>query len=331
MDGWWDDAPPHTNHTGPLPGPVGQEFKGPWLQQQIWFSCAIGCVSLLVFWVWKQRYPALYLGRYRQQGAALPYATIRSSLVRWVVPVLLYSDHSVLHTVGLDGAVALLFLKMGFAYFALLSVWSALVLMPVNYHANGWIDGVKKSEGLGKHHPNRTALPAELGAGGQGQPPLPYVPLPHMFTRDTLYELTHLVSTYVYVLLALYVLWRTYSVFIRFRQGHIQAQVHNVVTRTVELREIPSHLAMPDALRAYFAQLRMDVASVSILQDTRHLDALLLARIEALELQNLLEVAEADPAAAVAAAIAAAAVSTGAAVATTVSTVAVIAVRHLRC
>ena len=40
---------------------------------------------------------------------------------------------------------------------------------------------------------------------------------------------------------------------------------------------------MPDALRAYFAQLRMDVASVSILQDTRHLDALLLARIEALE------------------------------------------------
>ncbi|WFD01345.1 hypothetical protein MOBT1_000007 [Malassezia obtusa] len=276
---------PDEERNAPLPGPKGQEFKGPWLQQQILFSCAIGLVSLVVFWAWRRRLPSLFLGRYREQGAALPYATMRKSFVRWIAPVLLYSDHSVLHTVGIDGAVALLFLKMGFAYFALLAAWAALVLMPVNYYTNGWIDGVEKGERADAPRPAAAAVAGHGSHGGHAQPgpPLPYLPMPRFFTRDTLYEYTHLVTTYISSILAMYVLWRTYTVFIRLRQGHIRQQVQSDTTRTVEVREIPEHLASHDALTAYFAELRLEVAHVSILQDTKELDRLLLERTRALQ------------------------------------------------
>lgn len=271
--GW----PVSGNQTEPeLPGLIGMRLEGPWMQQQILFSLSIGAVSLLVFGVWKRHYPSMYLGQYTQQGSALPYDKMRNSILGWILPVVLYSDHSVLHMVGLDGAVALLFLKMGFAYLVLASLWAAFVLIPVNYYSNGTVDGLRDGELDGRN--------ATLIATLKHMPrePLPYLPFPKLFTRDALYENTQLLSTYVYSLLALYVLWRTYTVFIRFRQGHALTQLKTQTARTVEVREIPTHLANEEALISYFRELRLEVECLSVLQDTKALDVLLLRRIQVL-------------------------------------------------
>jgi len=271
------------------PGPRGRRFDGPWLQQQILLSLAVGLASVILFGMWKRAYPSLYMARYREQGSALPYRRIRNGIVSWILPTLLYSDHSLRHTAGLDAAVALLFLKMGFAYMTLASLWSILVVMPVNYYSNGWIDGVKRGE-----VPNDTStflgttpatpLDTVLKAASKRTPrdPLPFLPLPSIVTRDTLYENTQLVSTFLYSLLALYILWRTYTVFISFRQGHAGISQRAVTSRTVELRRLPEHLTTAEALASYFAEVRLTVESVIILQDTTEIDKLLVRRVRAL-------------------------------------------------
>ncbi|WFD42910.1 hypothetical protein MPSI1_001561 [Malassezia psittaci] len=283
MDNVRGDFVMGSNSTGPMPGPIGQQFTGPWLQQQILFSSVIGIISLIMFWLWKRRYPSLFLGRYSKQGTSLPYLTIRKTLVKWIVPVVLVSDQTVLQSVGIDGTVSLLFLKQGFVYFALLSVWSLLIVMPVNFNANGWIDGVKKTEGINFQHNQTEASILHQHKHKLPREPLPYIPFPKTIMGGAIYEYTHLVTTYVYSIVAMYVLWRAYATFIRLRQGHIRQQIESEVTRTVEVREVPEHLASHDALVAYFSELRMEVESVSILKDTRSLDRLLHRRFETLQ------------------------------------------------
>ena len=233
---------------------------------------------MLVFGLWKRHYPAMYLARHHAQGSALPYHKIRNGIFSWIMPTLLYSDHSVLHTVGLDGAIALLFLKMGFVYLTLSTLWAVFVLMPINYYSNGWIDGVKPGETPGDDINFMT-----LAKKKQPQDPLPLIPLPTVVTRDTLYENTQLLSTFLYSLLAMWILRRTYHVFIRYRQGHACLQRGTEAARTVEVRMLPDHLRTVESLESYFSDIHLDVEHVSILKDTQLLDKLLIRRAKKLE------------------------------------------------
>lgn len=261
-----------------MPGPRGKTFAGPWLQQQIVLSFTVGFMSMLVFGLWKRHYPAMYLARHHAQGSALPYQKMRNGLFSWILPTILYSDHSVLHTVGLDGAVALLFLKMCFVYLTLSTLWAVFVLMPINYYSNGWVDGVKPGE-----TPGDDVDYMVMAKKKQPQDPLPVIPFPSIVTRDTLYENTQLLSTFLYSLLAMWVLRSTYHVFIRYRQGHACLQRSNETARTVEVRMIPDHLRTVESLESYFSDIHLDVEHVSILKDTQLLDKLLIRRAKKLQ------------------------------------------------
>ena len=239
------------------PGPRGKTFDGPWLQQQVVLSFAIGFVAILVFGIWKRHYPSVYLARHHIQGSALPYDRMRNSMFGWILPVLLYSDHSVAHTIGLDAVTALLFLKMGFTYFTLTSLWAIFVLMPVHYYSNGWIDGVKPGESLG----DTVDILRHLG---KPKEPLPILAPPTIVTRDTLYENTQLVSTFVYSIIAMLILWRTYKVFISFRQGYYSSSRRTEMSRTVQVHKLPEHLSDMEALMSYFCHLRLDVERVTV-------------------------------------------------------------------
>lgn len=275
--GPWD-LPSGNNETVPdMPGPRGKTFAGPWLQQQIVLSLSIGFVSMLVFGVWKRHYPAMYLARHHAQGSALPYQKMRNGIFSWIAPTILYSDHSVLHTVGLDGAVALLFLKMGFVYLTLSTLWAVFILMPVNYYSNGWVDGVKPGETPGDN------IDIMLITKKQPKDPLPFLPFPSIVTRDTLYENTQLLSTFLYSLLAMWILRRTYHVFITYRQGHACLQRGSETARTVEIRMLPDHLRTIESLESYFGDIHLDVEHVSLLKDTQLLDKLLIRRAKKLQ------------------------------------------------
>lgn len=276
--GLWDTHDGGNSTMPDMPGPRGKTFAGPWLEQQIILSAMVGFVSILIFGLWKRHYPKIYMARHHIQGSALPYQQIRNSVFGWILPTLLYSDHSALHTVGLDGAVALLFLKMGFVYLVLSSLWAVFVLIPVHYYTNGWIDGVKPGETFGEAEPVTLAMESLA----KPRDPLPFIPLPNIVTRDTLYENTQLVSTFFYSLLAMWVLSRTYAVFISFRQGHAGVQPNTRTARTVEIRQLPDHLVSEDELWGYFSDIRLDVENISILKKTRVLDKLLSKRSHAL-------------------------------------------------
>ena len=257
------------------PGPRGKTFDGPWLQQQVVLSFAIGFVAILVFGIWKRHYPSVYLARHHIQGSALPYDRMRNSMFGWILPVLLYSDHSVAHTIGLDAVTALLFLKMGFTYFTLTSLWAIFVLMPVHYYSNGWVDGVKPGESLG----DTVDILRHLR---KPKEPLPILAPPTIVTRDTLYENTQLVSTFVYSIIAMLILWRTYNVFISFRQGYYSSSRRTEMSRTVQVHKLPEHLSDMEALMSYFCHLRLDVERVTVLKCTQALDKLLEERAKKL-------------------------------------------------
>ena len=184
----------------------------------------------------------------------------------------------ILQSYGLDAATGLLFLKMGFFYMACTTLWAFFVLMPVNYYQNGWIDGVSRGESMGDGSDISSAGHVRLPAS-----PLPYIPVPKVITRKSLYENTQLISVYFCSLLALYLFWRTYGMFIRFRQGHANQEMLTQRARTVEVRSLPAHLTDEEALAAYFGTMKLDVETVVVLKETKSLDQMLARRLAALE------------------------------------------------
>lgn len=271
----------HGNSTAPgVPNlPTNMHYEGPWLQQQIILSLGVGLVSLLVFGLWKRRYPSFYFGRHRRYGSPLRDQRVKRDLLGWVWPTLMVPQRDVLKAVGLDAAASLLFLQMGFLYFAFASLWAMVVLMPVNYFHNGWIDGVTRP---GSRHNKEKEPLATNALASKPHGPLPFLPTPSMSVRESLYANTQLVSTYVYTLLGLYMLWTSYMVFVQYRQGSAPREVHTERTRTVEVRALPPHLADEDALAAYFNEMKLYVEHIVILKKTGRLDAILKERLNVL-------------------------------------------------
>lgn len=256
--------------------PTNRHYEGPWLQQQVFLSLAVGSVSVLVFGVWKRHYASFYLARHRTYGSARGDWNVRHGMLAWIWPTVAVPDCDVLKAVGLDAATALLFLRTAFLYFALTSIWAVFVLMPVSYYHNGWIDGVaRKSE-----RPKRPKPP--LAALTKPHAPLPLLPVPHINVRESLYENTQLLSTYLYTVLCLYMMWHAYTAFVRFRQGHAPQEIRTERARTIELRDIPSHLSEEAALRAHFAEMRLPVDHIILLRETEHVDRALKRRLEVL-------------------------------------------------
>lgn len=241
-------------------------YEGPWLQQQVIFSFTLGLLCLLFFLFWLRRHQA---GTSRSRD---------DSLFGWAFQTVRHSDMRILQSYGLDAATGLLFLKMGFFYMACTTLWAFFVLMPVNYYQNGWIDGVSRGESMGDGSDISSAGHVRLPAS-----PLPYIPVPKVITRKSLYENTQLISVYFCSLLALYLFWRTYGMFIRFRQGHADQEMLTQRARTVEVRSLPAHLTDEEALAAYFGTMKLDVETVVVLKETKSLDQMLARRLAALE------------------------------------------------
>lgn len=237
------------------------------MQQQIGFSLIVGLLCIFIFTCCQRHCSATRSARADDK-----------SLFDWIPRTLRYPDMRILQSNGLDAATGLLFLKMCFIYMICTTLWSIFVLMPVNYYHNGWVDGVSRGESLGRNDEAEDAHLVESPVGS-----LPVIQVPKLITRKTLYENTQLISVYFCSLLALYLFWRTYGVFIRFRQGHADQEMLSQRARTVEVRALPAHLTDAEALSAYFAKMRLEVETAVLLKDTTVLDRLLVRRLAALE------------------------------------------------
>ena len=277
--------------------PRSRRYVGPWFQQQIILSLAIGIPSIIAFSFLRRKYTALYAPRTKIKGLFSPamqaYTASHEEKLRhvfaWILPTIKINELDVMHNLGIDAVVLLDFLQMGFWLFFILSVWACVVLMPVNYLQHGSIDGVAPSEDRGRsgndtgetfgHFPQISVLEKQHGEPDR---PLPQLPLPSASPQSTLYHLTHLLSTYVVSLLVIRAIYRNYQRFIKCRQLHALKIVDSIPARTVEIRQLPTHLRDESKLAEYFEAMGYGVESVAIVHDVKGLGVLLDKRATAL-------------------------------------------------
>ncbi len=300
--------------------PRDQRYQGPWFKQIIILSLVIGVPSLIAFSFVRTRYSALYAPRSKIKGLFSPSTSSSQQssrvhaqednaqeepdeeeekqerkltrLFHWVVPIFKIDEHDVMQNLGIDAIVLLDFLRMGFWLFLFLSIWSVAVLMPVNWWQHGSIDGVAPAEDGIIPQPSPSPSPPNYLFGalkkdpGEKPPPdgpLPRLPYPTASPQTTLYNVTHLASTYLVSVLALRALWRNYQRFVRNRQLHALQILDTIPARTVEVRGLPTHLRNDERkLAEYFEQMGYDVESVAIVHDVKGLGKMLEQRANAL-------------------------------------------------
>lgn len=158
----------------PTPGiglPSEKSFTGPWLSQQLLLTLFFGLSTIASFSILvKRRSWRGYLtpidrksdhdkaqvadtdesrlndGKQHRTGRALAAMGLD-----WLAIALYTSDEATAHLSGppassIDTLTLLKFFRFGTRLFAWLTLWSVLVLMPVNWRENGWLDGVRPGE-----------------------------------------------------------------------------------------------------------------------------------------------------------------------------------------
>ncbi|KAN0065182.1 hypothetical protein ACQY0O_001679 [Thecaphora frezii] len=278
---------PFDDSDGGISLPNKRSFQGPWFSQQVTLSLSIGIASFLAFNFLRTKNIALFAPRTKLKGFSPPDDGFQSRFFGWIRPTLRTHEMSILHSVGLDAAVLLSFLKMGFWLFFVMSAWCCLILMPVNYWQNGVLDGVSPAE----DHRNSTETNGALstlwmeafGADRSPRdPPLPQLPLPSPAPHALAYHFTHLVSVYLFTLLALRAIWKNYHKFVRARQLYVLEILDSIPARTVEIRDLPLHLRDDRELAEYFENMDMRVESTAVVRKVGGLSKLLTARANAL-------------------------------------------------
>ncbi|KAK0540040.1 hypothetical protein OC835_000838 [Tilletia horrida] len=283
---------------GPLP--TDKAYQGPWFSQQVELSLAIGLLSLLIFSALRRRLTVIFAPRTRLiQFAALKdhpdldiaAAVQRGSIFSWIWPTLRVPDSAILHLVGLDAHILLQFHKMTFWLLVALAGWSAVVVMPVNYMANGHIDGVAPwedgrlgSNDTGGDGNNNGTYLWSLGAAPLDEPegPLPYLPPPSPSPQAAVYHFTHFITTYLITLLTLRFLHTNYVKYIKARQIYALGVLDSIPARTVEIRDLPPHLRDDRALADYFERMGLMVESTAVVRHSGELTKLLKQRSDAL-------------------------------------------------
>ncbi|SPC64188.1 uncharacterized protein UHOD_05173 [Ustilago sp. UG-2017b] len=277
-----------------IPLPNQRAFEGPWFSQQLSLSIFIGLLSFSIFVFVRRRNAALFAPRTKLKGFSPLYDAHDAGYFAWIMPTLKTEEMRILQTVGLDAAILLSFLKMGFWLFFGLSCWSVVVLMPVNYWQNGVLDGVSPAEDRDNATAPNNRIDTVTGVWAQlifdtlkekhddPQQPLPQLPLPAKPPQAQLYHAVHLLSTYLFTLLAMRAIWINYQRFVRSRQLYILEILESIPARTVEIRDLPTHLRDDKALAEYFENMDMPVESTAVVRNTEGLSRLLNQRSDAL-------------------------------------------------
>jgi len=254
----------------PPGAPPTHKFEGPWFTTQLLLSTGIGLLSFLIFSYCRTRWPLVFAPRTKLKGFSPHEAHAHQAFFGWILPTIRTSEFSVLQIVGLDAAVLLNFFKMSFWLFSICSIFSVTILMPINLKNNIDI-------GDGSEDSNST----EWGA---------LAPPSNSTGRDWLdlvsdansYLSVHLLFTYLFTILALYLIHLNYTRFVRARQLFSLELVHSIPGRTTMVTHLPNHLRGERALAEYFENLGLRVESVSICREVGSLKHLLDKRTRAL-------------------------------------------------
>ena len=167
------------------------------------------------------------------------------------------------------------------------------VLMPVNWHVNGRVDGGYPDDDGGEDDGGKDwtlSLAGNTTRGGSDpkKPTDPdYRDWLDLISEANSYLTIHFLFTYAFTLITLRFLHQNYRKFIRSRQLFSLELVHSIAARTVMVTNLPNHLRGERTLAEYFENMNLPVESVSVCREPGSLTSLIDQRVKALlKLEN---------------------------------------------
>ncbi|KAF8876644.1 hypothetical protein BD779DRAFT_1804233 [Infundibulicybe gibba] len=272
------------NDGGNLPpgAPPTQKFEGPWFTTQLTISASIGLTSFFLFSYCRTRWPLLFAPRTKLKGFSPHEAHAHNAFFGWIMPTIRTSEFTVLQIVGLDAAVLLNFFKMSFYLFSVCSLFAIAILMPINWKHNKDLDDDSDWPGNDTDWPALTRMPIRLFDLPTGNRTTPSQDWLDLISDANSYLSVHLLFTYLFTLLSLFFIQKTYRRFIRSRQLFSLELVHSIPARTVLVTNLPNKLQGERTLAEYFENMGLSVESVTVCREVGSLKVLLDRRTKAL-------------------------------------------------
>ncbi|WOO82803.1 Calcium permeable stress-gated cation channel 1 [Vanrija pseudolonga] len=249
------------------------KFADGWFSTQLLLSLSIGVPSFLLFCFLRTRWQLVYMPRTRLKAHWPDVQGTANSFFGWIVPTIRTSEYVVLQSVGLDAAVLLGFFRMGFFFFATLTVIAAFTLMPYHYYRGGSLDWAPPDSS-----DNSTQMLFPIAIGRNTTTPS----LPEILESPQTIAVLQLVFAYLFTFILLRFLHKNYHHFVSSRQSFALELLHSVSSRTVIVSDVPNHLRGDRVLAEYFEGCGWDVESVSVCRDVQPIRDALDLRTEAL-------------------------------------------------
>lgn len=227
---------------------------------QFALAALLGVSSVLIFSMWRRKWPRLYAARTFRRRDLPP---LPSSMFGWIGTLYHTSDQQVLEYAGLDAYVFLMFFRSAFDMLAKLTLISFGAIGPLRLFYTGKYD---QDDG-GDDENGHKSLLVSLGARSMD----PIVSHPALFDN---FLWVYPVFTLVFTILCLRSVRKHTLKVVEVRQQYLGNQ-NSITDHTIRLTGIPSIMRSKQALIEYITSLNIgEVKSAVLCYDWTRLDTL---------------------------------------------------------
>lgn len=232
----------------------GNEFVQPGEKDtyvQLVISLALGSTAFFAFCILRPRWKSLYAARRRQFGSSIGLPVLPDSFFGWMPALYKISEEQVLASAGLDAFVFLQFFKLSIKLFAILFIFAAAVLEPINrrYIPDGAVPKKPRDDD------DDNSWNYNMG-----------------------YLWAYLVFTYFFTLLTIHLVNKKTFKVIKIRQDYLGTQ-STITDRTFKLSGMPMELRDEGKIKELVERLEIGkVKSVTLCRNWKELDDLVAQR-----------------------------------------------------
>ncbi|KAF8930060.1 hypothetical protein BGZ47_000771 [Haplosporangium gracile] len=247
-----DGKPKSTNTTG--------------LTGQIIISVALGLVGFFTFCVLRTRWIVMFAPRTKLRRHTPPI--LSATFFGWIPQLLRIPEGEMLDIVGLDAVMLLRFFAMAIKLFACCLIPGMLIIWPINYYSTK--DGRDPSQPDDDDEDSPIFSRVTPTEGVQG--------------TSMLYLFTQFTFTWVFSLLTLFTIWKSYEGYVSIRRKFMLQRAKTITNRTVMVVGLPNHLQNDPALATFYESLGAgNVESAYVVRHVRTLKRLIEQREHALK------------------------------------------------
>ncbi|CAG8723102.1 5542_t:CDS:2 [Cetraspora pellucida] len=225
------------------------------LGTQLGISAGISLYCLLQF-EWNRHQESMqYLYSPRTKLSKNPSPPIPPGLFSWVKATIFLSDEFYLTRVGLDALMYIRFLRMAFQFLLFNSIIVGLILMPTNYFAGGFADGVE------------------------------VLSINNIPVNKTQPLWAHMICTYIVSISWMYLSYKNYYHYMTLHRQHLlnKVETDSITARTVMVSRLPHDLRSEEKLQEFVDGLGLGpVETTRIVRHTGKLDRKIYRREKAL-------------------------------------------------